>query len=136
MDGNYWRLGADVNLLKKDPDRNMLFFGLRYARSSATEQIIYNGTDPYFGNVQYQITNSAVVGSWGEMVAGLRIKVWKEFWMGFTSRLKFGLAVRGAKELSPYYTPGYGVIGDGITWGFNYQVFWRIPFDRQKKPSK
>lgn len=133
-DGTYWRVGLDVNILKKDPDRNMLFFGLRYARSSYSEQVNLTVDDPYFGTQQYTLTNPNASAAWGEMVAGLRVRVWKEFWMGFTSRLKVGLAVRGTGELSSYDVPGFAVIGDGLTWGFNYQVFWRFPFERKKKP--
>lgn len=133
--GNYWRAGVDVNILKQDTDRNMLFFGLRYAHSSSSELLNYNGVDPVFGPVVYQVTNPALTGSWGELVTGLRVKLWKEFWMGFTCRLKIMLAVRGTEDLTAYYIPGYGVIGSGATWGFNYQVFWRIPYHRQKKPG-
>lgn len=133
--GTYWRIGADVNILKQDPDRNMLFFGLRYARSSFSDQINFTVNDQVFGPQQYALANPNANAAWMELVAGLRVKVWKEFWMGFTSRLKMALAVRGNGELSTYDVPGYGVIGGGSTWGFNYQVFWRIPFERQNKPQ-
>lgn len=134
-DGTYWRAGLDISILKKDPDRNMLFFGLRYARSSYSEQINLTVNDPYFGTQQYALSNPNASAAWGEMVAGLRVKVWKEFWMGFTSRLKMALAVRGNGELSTYDVPGYGVVGGGSTWGFNYQLFWRIPVARKKSPA-
>jgi hypothetical protein len=134
-DGTYWRAGLDISILKKDPDRNMLFFGLRYARSSYSEQINLTVNDPYFGTQQYSLSNPNASAAWGEMVAGLRVKVWKEFWMGFTSRLKLALAVRGNDELSTYDVPGYGVVGGGSAWGFNYQLFWRIPFERKKSPA-
>lgn len=135
-EGSYWRVGADVNILKRDPDRNMLFFGLRYARSTFSDQATLVNTDPYFGPQQYALSNPQATAVWGEMVAGLRVKIWKEFWMGFTSRMKIGLAVRGNETLSSYNVPGYGNVNSstGYTWGFNYQVFWRIPFKRLKKP--
>lgn len=133
-DGTYWRAGVDLNLLKKDPDRNMFFFGFRYAQASYTETINMVSTDPYFGSLQYQLNNPSATAAWAELVAGLRVKVWKEFWMGFTSRMKFASSVKGADAFNSYYVPGYGVVGQGITWGFNYQVFWRIPFAKKKKP--
>lgn len=133
-EGKYWRAGVDVNLLKKDPDRNMLFFGLRYAKSSFTETLNYTSSDPYFGSLQYQLKNPSAGAAWGELVSGLRMKVWNEFWMGFTSRMKFALNTSGDESVTTYDVPGYGVVGQGIAWGFNYQVFWRIPFAKQKKP--
>lgn len=132
-DGSYWRAGIDVSLLKKDPDRNMFFFGLRYARSSFRETINYIAVDPYFGNTAFQVNNPAASAGWGELVAGLRVKVWKEFWMGFTSRMKFALKVSGSDGFPSYDVPGYGLVGQGINWGFNYQVFWRVPIMKSKK---
>lgn len=134
-EGSYWRAGADVNILKKDPDRNMLFFGLRYARSSFSDKAHLTVMDPYFGQQQYVLSNPQATANWVELVSGLRVKIWKEFWMGFTSRLKVGLTVRGNDQLASYNVPGYGNVGSGFTWGFNYQVFWRIPFERQAKPE-
>lgn len=141
-EGTYWRAGLDVSILKKDPDRNMLFFGLRYARSSFSDRASLTVTDPYFGVQQYDLANPAASAVWGEMVAGLRVKIWKEFWMGFTSRLKMGLSVQGNEQqgvensfLASYYVPGYGNVSDGYTWGFNYQLYWRIPFARKKQPA-
>ena len=133
-EGTYWRVGADVNIIKKDPDRNMLFFGLRYARSSFSDRATLVLNDPYFGMQQYAVSNPKVDAAWGEMVVGLRVKVWRELWMGFTSRLKIGLSVRGNNELASYNVPGYGRVESGYTWGFNYQVFWRFPFKHRKDP--
>ena len=132
--GTYWRAGLDINLLKKDPDRNMFFFGFRYARSSFTETLNIASADLYFGPLQYQLKNPAASAGWGELVTGLRVKIWKEFWMGFTARMKFALSVKGDDAFGTYDVPGYGVLGKGLTWGFNYQVFWRIPFEKKKKP--
>ncbi len=38
-DGTYWRVGVDVNLLVKDPDRNMLFFGARYGKANFSQDL-------------------------------------------------------------------------------------------------
>ena len=132
-EGTYWRAGMDANLLKKDPDRNMFFMGLRYAHSSWREEVTVISPDPYFGATKYQLNNQAVTAGWGEITTGLRVKVWKEFWMGITARMKFALHVDGGTAINPYDVPGYGTIGKGINWGFNYQVFWRIPFSKPRK---
>src|SRR5690606_5077832 len=36
-DGTYFRIGADMNFLNRDPDKNVLFFGVRYGRSIFSE---------------------------------------------------------------------------------------------------
>jgi hypothetical protein len=70
----------DANLLKKDPEKNMVFMGFRYGRSSFQESTTLTISDPYFGSSQQTLNNTATAG-WGELVGGLRVKVWKGFWM-------------------------------------------------------
>jgi hypothetical protein len=126
--GTYFRVGADVNLLAKDPDRNMIFFGLRYGQSSFREQLNYESTDIYYGTLQHELENSNMTGRWGELTTGLRVKIWKGLWMGYTARLKFRPRTQGGGQLTPYEIPGYGLAASKNYWGFNYQIFWKIPF--------
>ena len=39
-EGSYFRIGADINFMHKDPHLNVAFFGLRYATSSGLDQIL------------------------------------------------------------------------------------------------
>jgi len=48
-DGKYWRVGVDVNFLKKDPDRNMFFIGMRYGRATFSEDLSIIAFDPRIG---------------------------------------------------------------------------------------
>ncbi|NOT75571.1 MAG: hypothetical protein HOP08_11625 [Cyclobacteriaceae bacterium] len=132
--GTYWRVGADINLLKKDPDRNMFFFGLRYGQSSFRESAYVIVTSTNFGSSATNLENPSVKASWGELTTGLRVKVLKEFWMGFTCRMKFAVNTSGDLQLKAFDIPGYGLNGEDVAWGFNYQIFYRIPFAKQKKP--
>jgi hypothetical protein len=131
-DGTYWRVGVDANLLMKDPDRNMVFLGFRYGRSMYSESSSVTTSDPFFKTTTTQFTNPAVTAGWGELTGGIRVKIWKEFWMGYTARMKFGAGVHGETQMKTYEIPGYGVKSTGLTWGFNYQIFWRIPFTKTK----
>lgn len=125
--GNYFRIGADVNFLLKDPDKNMFFVGLRYGRSSFSEQLTYTISDKAFGDSQANLSNESMTAGWGEVTVGLRVKIWKALWMGYTARLKVGATVEGAGEFIPYDIPGYGLASKSPYWGFNYQLYWRIP---------
>jgi len=107
-DGTYWRVGADVSFLKKDPDRNMFFLGLRYARSSFSDSIAYSYTDETFGSVTRQLENASLSASWVEVTTGLRVKIWKYFWIGYTARIKLFPSLNGGGELESYDIPGYG----------------------------
>lgn len=135
--GNYWRLGADVNFLLKDPDRNMLFFGARYGHANFSETLNVVTTDQIWGEFAQTYTNSGVTAHWYELVGGLRVKIWKAFWMGYTGRFKFGLKTNETGDLIPSDVPGYGSTDKDNTWGFNYQLFFRIPVRKaQSIPAK
>lgn len=131
--GNYWRVGADVNFLTKDPDRNMFFLGLRYGRSKFDERMAVTSEDPVWGTLDQFIVNQNVPAGWFELTTGLRVKVWKIFWLGYTARLKFGLSVGDTEVMKPSDVPGYGRADKESYWGFNYQVFIRLPV--RKTPS-
>jgi hypothetical protein len=138
--GNYFRLGADINLLGKDPDKNMFFFGFRYGRSMFHESLTYLDTTSYklFGAANRSVSSSNVTGGWAEITTGLRVKVWKGLWMGYTARMKIAPGTKGNNPaLSPYDMPGYGPVSSKPWWGFNYQIFWRFNWKKEKPvPAK
>ena len=125
--GNYFRAGVDVNFLLKDPDKNMFFVGLRYGRSSFSEQYSYASTDIVFGDYQKTVYNELMTAGWGEITLGLRVKIWKQFWMGYTARMKIAPSVGTEGDFIVYDIPGYGLASKRTYWGFNYQMYWRFP---------
>jgi hypothetical protein len=137
-DGKYWRIGADVNFLKKDPERNMFFIGFRYGRSTFSENMNIIAEDPVWGTVTRDYTNTDVKARWTELTTGIRVKIWKIIWMGYTARFKFWLKADDNTAMLPHDVPGFGRTDKDVYWGFNYQIFIRIPFRKmpQLPPSK
>jgi Domain of unknown function (DUF6048) len=125
--GDYVRLGVDVNFLKKDPDKNMFFFGMRYGRSAFSEDLTVDKIDPVWGPISTTLTNSNVSAQWFELTTGLRVKIWRMIWLGYTARLKFGLSTGDTPDMLPHDVPGYGRAEEDSYWGFNYQIFVRLP---------
>jgi len=135
--GQYFRLGPDVNFLVKDPDHNAIFFGLRYGISFYNDQARYLLTDSIYGDLQSETGNSAVTAHWFEMTTGMKIKVWKQFFMGYTVRFKFALRLNGLSgSLTSFDVPGYGLANEGSAWGFNYHIFYQIPLRKKPVPEK
>jgi hypothetical protein len=133
-DGTYWRVGIDVNFLLKDVDRNMFFVGARYGRASFSEDLsiyAYNNFTKTFESLNY--AHNGVNARWFELTTGIRVKIWKALWMGYTARFKFGLKHDETEEIIPADVPGYGRTNKDSYWGFNYQIFLRIPV--RKGPS-
>lgn len=126
-DGNYWRAGIDVNFLTKDPDRNVFFLGARYGRSRFSESLSVVRVDPVWGELSDTFYHSGASASWIELTSGLKVKIWKMFWMGYTGRLKFALSTKGSREMLPYDVPGFGRTDKETTWGFTYYLMIRLP---------
>ena len=130
-DGRYWRVGVDVNFLTKDPEHNMFFIGMRYGRASFSENMSIRSYDPVWGHLTRDYSNEAVTSRWLELTSGIRVKIWKMIWMGYTARFKFGLKNEGDSEMLPHDVPGYGRTDKDSYWGFNYQIFVRLPVRKQ-----
>jgi len=128
--GNYLRAGIDVNFLKNDPERNMFFFGVRYGVSKFTERYSVIVKDELWGNYSATYENNNVNAHWLELTTGLRVKMWKFIWMGYTARFKFGLSTGATPDMVPHDLPGYGRTDKDSYWGFNYQIFFRIPIKK------
>lgn len=130
--GTYWRVGVDVNLLKKDPMKNMFFFGLRYGRSRYDEALDYTIETKEFGIVNQQLTNNNLTSGWLEMTTGLRVRVLKNFWMGYTGRIKFAASWDEDQQLQTYDIPGYGLTFKKPWWGFSYYLLFNINMIKKK----
>jgi hypothetical protein len=126
--GKYWRIGTDVNFLLKDPERNMFFLGFRYGHSTFSENLNIIAVDPVWGTLNHNYVNPNVTSRWLELTTGIRVKIWEMIWMGYTARYKFGLKNQGDDAMLPHDVPGYGRTDKNSYWGFNYQIFIRIPF--------
>lgn len=127
-EGSYFRVGADINFLLKDPDKNMFFMGMRYGRAQYSERVVYSVTPELFPALQLTSSNPDAAAGWVELTSGLRVKVWNGLWMGYTARMKFLPSTRNTPGFDSYDIPGFGLPFKGLYWGFNYQVYWRIPF--------
>lgn len=134
--GNYWRLGADVNLIPSSLSRHVMSIGFRYGRSTYDESLsdFSNGIN---------VINPTLNAGWIELTGGLRARVWKQLYLGYQLRL------RGFKRISDEDTvlqtfdiPGFGRnkrTGTSVrtnAFGFNYYVYWTIPFRDKKVPPK
>ncbi len=132
-DGNYFRVGVDVNFLKKDPERNVFFIGLRSGHASFSEYFSVDINDPLWGSaLGREYVNSNMKARWLELTTGLRVRMWKFIWMGYTARFKFGLKTRGNETMLPSDVPGFGRTDKETTWGFNYNLLFRIPLQRKR----
>ncbi len=110
----------------------MFFFGARYGWGTYSENFSVTTVDPVWGTNTINYTNTDIKAGWFELTTGLRVKMLKFFWMGYTARYKFGLSTNESRGFVSYDVPGYGKTANPSTWGFNYQLLFRIPIRKQK----
>ncbi|GAA0891592.1 DUF6048 family protein [Fulvivirga kasyanovii] len=127
VEGSYFKIGPDINFLHRDPDQSALFFGLRYATTSFSDNLNFSYTNAAFGDGTSEISNHNLKADWFEMVTGMKVKMWKFIWMGYTARFKFGVDTFERNELIPHEIPGYGRADKKVSWGFNYYLIFRLP---------
>ncbi len=133
--GFFYRIGADVNLTAKDAKLNSLFFGLRYATSSFNETLSGELTNAGWGVNPISDEQSKSSVNWVEMNIGMRVRVWKSFFMGYAVRFKLlKHSAFNEGNFETYFIPGYGVAENTSNWGFNYYVQYRIEW--KKKPIR
>lgn len=134
--GSYFRAGVDVNLTQYSPNRDVVFFGLRYAQSSFDESLRFDYYVPYWGPGAVDETNNNLTARWIEAVFGMKVKVWKQLYMGYTLRAKIANSIKGAESLVSYQVPGYGVVTGSGTFGFGYHIYYRLPFRDKPVPLR
>ncbi len=130
--GMYTRLGVDFNLIKpkkdKAPINNIFFAGARLAFSPFKyEYSNLSIQDNYWNQtITHTSKNERTTSVWFEIVAGMRVEITRNIYMGWTVRNKKLLGEDVPGELSPWYIPGFGVKGEGSSWGVNYSVGYKF----------
>lgn len=134
--GTYLRIGPDINFMHKDPHLNVAFFGFRYAMSSFSDKLDYDTkaeiqSDIGWPSTRETISNDNAKASWYELVTGLKIRVVKQLYLGFTLRFKLLMKVKQVESLRPYYIPGFGKNINTSSFAFNFFVSYRLPFRKK-----
>ena len=140
--GSFLRFGFDYNMFKNWVGmNNAIFVGLRYGSSNFSNKIVsYNvrNSDAYFSNFvdnNYQtIDHSNLKGSWLEIVAGVKVETFNNFYLGFSLRLNKLLSTEKPENFDNLFIPGFNKVTDENTFGsgFNYTLTYSIPFSKKK----
>ena len=133
--GTYYRIGPDVNFFARDKGLNVFFFGLRFAQSFYNETLTGIYDDDRWGAINKDLDQGTSTSSWAEMNTGLKVRVWKQVFIGYSFRFKFvRFASTDDPQFASYFIPGYGLAARNNNWSFNYYVFYR--FNWKKKPIR
>ncbi len=133
----YFRIGMDYNtLFKKQQREGILYVGVRYAFSSFSYDIyslpndgtaIASLTDGIWNeSVPFNYTGLKSSMRWLEFLVGVKIRVYRNFQMGWSIRMKYKTSASIAENGNPYHVPGYGRYGAN-TMGLTYSLIYKLP---------
>jgi len=126
-DALFGRIGLDFNLIKpkesSKPTNNLFLLGARLGATKFTYDITNMLiTDEYWGGSKIlNYNNQSTTRIWFEIIAGVRVEIIKNIFMGWTVRNShlFGQDTEG--EVAPWYIPGYGK-NLSSNWSVNYTL--------------
>lgn len=143
--GTYIKGGFDYNAYDNWLDmENIISIGLRGGFSTFSQELnsykIYN-PHPYWDEVppiSSGETFNGLTAGWIEIVAGLKVKVYNNIFVGFSLRMNVLLYEKKPSEnFENLYIPGFNKTYDGnFGAGFNYTVTYFIPlYKKTIKPQ-
>lgn len=140
--GNYIRLGINYNTYKNWLDmNNEIFVGYRYGFSLFDQTLnsyTPNVSDAENGNYFPAIPNTTPITTtglnahWSELMLGLKVETFKNFYLSFSVSYKVLMSVKEPKGYKSLFAPGFNRIFESNTgFGFNYTLSYLIPFSKK-----
>jgi hypothetical protein len=140
----YFRLGMNYNTMYKNNRETHFYVGIRYGASRfsydveqlSVEDPIWNATtdnNPAFkdniwgGSLPYEHSKLKANIQWYELVAGVRVQIYKNFMMGWSVRRKASLSSSISEYANPWYVPGFGIYGTSKLT-LTYSFIYKLPF--------
>ena len=139
--GTYARLGIDMNIVKFESlkDHDFVFIGARYGYSIFNQETDAIGYSNYWGSITSSVPLRTMNAHWAELVFGMKGQLFNNFFLGWTLRAKFPLAVSKDPNIKPYIIPGIGKTTTDVPFDFSVGIYYRFPIFRTKflpKPIK
>lgn len=112
----YAKIGINYNFLYKSDPAYMAYLGLRFGAS----QCRWDKTDIRYTNEEGETVYSPnemdqrCTSIFGEVLAGLKVKIAGPFSLGWSVRYRLGL--HSSRGMSPWFVPGYGTGPIGFTF--------------------
>lgn len=119
----YFRIGADVNLLKKKHTGNRVFAGLRYGYTSYKVDIERQPfPDPiWLWDTSYGVKDEPCYQHWAEVLLGVEAKVAGPLHLGWSARYRRRIAHDDGITEKTWYVPGYGT-QESTRLGYTFNI--------------
>ena len=119
----YFRIGADVNLLKNKHTGNRVFAGLRYGFTSYKVDISRQPfPDPvWLWDTSFGVKDESCNQHWAEVLFGIEAKVAGPLHLGWSARYRRRIAHNDGVTEKTWYVPGYGT-QESTRLGYTFNI--------------
>ncbi|WP_281299274.1 DUF6048 family protein [Flavobacterium limnophilum] len=144
--GTYLKVGFDYNFYENWLDmENIISIGLRGGFSTFSQELnsykTYNPY-PYWGEMPWKTsgeTFNGLTAGWIEVVAGVKVKVYNNIFVGFSLRMNtLVYDKKPSDDFENLYIPGFNrTYAGNFGAGFNYTITYFVPlYKKVVKPEK
>ena len=132
LNGQYLKIGINKNMLKHDvvTKDDLVFVGIRYSFSSLSHKASnISITDEHWGEeIVFETGEHNLTCHFIDIVAGVKTELFKNIYLGWTIRGMIRLKLESDDIMKPYVIPGFGNGDRKASLGFNYSIYYRIPY--------
>lgn len=123
----YAKLGADYNFLYKSSPDYSAFVGLRAGFSSFKYDVdnVTINTGYWDATDNFSLKGQKATALYGEVLAGIKVKIYKRFSMGWTLRYHFKFHESDGADSSPWFIPGFG--GKNAPFSATFSLIYTLP---------
>lgn len=128
----YGKIGFNYNFLYKSNPDYQLYLGFRAGFSSFRYEItdITISSSYWDQTNHFSITDQKAHAFYGEVLAGIKVKIWKNISLGWNLRYKLKFSVSDGSNSTPWFIPGYGAKAK-LSGAFS--VIYTLPFKHKEK---
>lgn len=131
----YFRIGMNYNFMfKSDPDY-LIMAGVRYGISPFSFSVTNVTQDGGYWDqpLEYDIPSQHVTAGYVQALVGLRVKVWKSLYMGWSVNFHKLLHESKTTYGQPWYIPGLGTRNSSL--GAAFSITYTIPLSKKESPN-
>lgn len=131
----YTKLGFNYNFLYKSNPDYQAYIGFRGGYSAFSYDItdITINSSYWDQTNRFSITGQKAHALYGELLGGLKVKIWKAISMGWTVRYKFKFKVSDGSNSTPWFIPGYGT---NSALNATFSLIYTLPLQKNKKEKE
>ena len=127
----YGKFGFNYNFMYKSNPDYQVYLGIRFGYTSFNYSVtdIRINSDYWGQSNNFSITNQHSDSFYGQALAGLKVKIWKWFSLGWSMRYGFQMKQKLPANSNPWFIPGYGTGALSAT----FSLIYTIPIHTQRR---